>query len=168
MRLFLLILMIGFMIGDSSAQDTTFLVGKGKRADIFNEPYNHWSIVNYDHYQPDGKIMTKLLKYDLQGLKIEIVMGTWCSDSRREVPRFLKVIDSLHISQDNTSFLYVDRDKDDGQGQAKHLHIIKVPTFIMYEAEGQKEIGRIVETPHKTLEKDLLHLLKKAAIHANK
>ena len=39
------------------------------------------------------------------------------------------------------------------------MNIERVPTFIIYR--GEKEIGRIVETPKKSLERDLWNIVKK-------
>lgn len=161
-------LILSCMIGNTSAQDTSMLVGPGNRSDIWAAPYNQWSVPNYDHYQPEAEVLAKLKSKDVSGLSIVIVMGTWCSDSRREVPHFLKVLDLLSFPQDKVQFIFVDRQKDDGNDKAKQLKIKKVPTFIVYSADKPKEFGRIVETPRKTLEKDLLHILHKGQVAQGK
>ncbi|MCU0370461.1 MAG: thioredoxin family protein [Bacteroidales bacterium] len=48
----------------------------------------------------------------------------------------------------------VNRDKEAGLVETINYNIQKVPTFIIYR-KG-REIGRIIETPYTTLEKDLL------------
>jgi thiol-disulfide isomerase/thioredoxin len=85
-------------------------------------------------------------------------MGTWCSDSRREVPRMLKVLDIIGFPKENLSIINVDRNKKGIADEADDLNIELVPTFILYEDE--KEIGRIIETPEETLEKDLVRIVE--------
>ena len=140
-------------------QDSTIIKGAGNRKMIEKAPYTEWSVENYEHYSPDAKVMQKCARNVKDGLKFTIVTGTWCSDSKREVPRFLKILDILQIPANATSFIFLDRAKDDGAGEAKKLGVITVPTFIVYNGEG-KELGRIVEKPNRTLEKDLLGILR--------
>ena len=55
-------------------------------------------------------------------------------------------------------FIGVDRLKKTHDYSIKELKIKRVPTFIFYK-EG-KEIGRIIESPNETLEKDFLKIVK--------
>ena len=84
-------------------------------------------------------------------------MGTWCSDSRREVPRFLKIIDGLNIPQENISIYCVDRDLSTENNEIDNLNIKAVPTFIFYR--DNIELGRIVEAPTESLEIDMVKIL---------
>jgi thiol-disulfide isomerase/thioredoxin len=84
-------------------------------------------------------------------------MGTWCSDSRREVPRFLRILDELNFNNELLTINYVDRKKESPEGDISSLDIKYVPTFIFYK--GGKEIGRIIETPQITLESDFKNIL---------
>ncbi len=93
---------------------------------------------------------------------IKIVMGTWCSDSRREVPRFYKLLDELKLVDEEITLINVDRMKKVPEINMDDLNILLVPTFIIYR--GGKEIGRIVETPIETLEKDLLNILSNSIV----
>jgi len=86
-------------------------------------------------------------------------MGTWCSDSRREVPRFYKILDSLNFPSAKVKLIMVDRKKEAAEVNIASLNIELVPTMIIYN-DGL-EIGRIVETPKETLEKDLAAILTK-------
>ena len=52
-----------------------------------------------------------------------------------------------------------DRDKLAGDTDISSLNIEFVPTFIFYESDT--ELGRIVETPSETMEKDILQILNK-------
>lgn len=114
--------------------------------------------VEYPNYQPDSATV-KTLKPLLKDKKITIVMGTWCGDSHLQVPRFYKILDALEISEKETTLICVDRSKKAENGLIDNLNILHVPTFI-FTANG-KEIGRIVESPGETLEKDMLSILAK-------
>jgi thiol-disulfide isomerase/thioredoxin len=85
-------------------------------------------------------------------------MGSWCSDSRREVPRFYKILDRLKFDQNKLTLFCVDRSKKDSADDTSKLNIESVPTFIFYRKE--KEIGRIIESPKETLEKDIQKIVE--------
>ena len=113
---------------------------------------------NYERYQVEDSVLTELKRLD-QELEIFTVLGTWCKDSRREVPRFLKIMDALDSEKIRLKFFGVDRSKRDKAGIAESHDIRYVPTFIL--KENGKEIGRIIERPKKTLEVDLTDILRK-------
>lgn len=112
---------------------------------------------NYKLYVPERAVTNKL-KYLREGADILIVLGTWCSDSEEQVPRFLKVLDKIKFKKKNVTLLCVDRDKKAGDIDTSVYDIIRVPTIIVYR-KGQ-ELGRIIEKPYRTLEKDLLMFLE--------
>lgn len=90
-------------------------------------------------------------------------MGSWCSDSQREVPRFYRIMDDAGITNDKIELISVNREKKVPGMDINNLRIERVPTFIIYD--GIKELGRIIETPAETLEKDLLRILAKKPLH---
>jgi len=94
---------------------------------------------------------------DFENITIKVVLGTWCSDSRREVPRFIKILEYIKFPIENLKMICVDRNKKDLSNEVESLDIKLVPTFII--RKGEKEIGRIIETPVKSLEEDLLIIL---------
>jgi len=85
-------------------------------------------------------------------------MGTWCSDSRREVPNFYKILDKLNYPDNKITLINVDRKKNGIEIDVSKLNIELVPTFIVYR--NNTEIGRIIETPNESLERDLLKILE--------
>lgn len=117
----------------------------------------------FQEYQPDGasvemiRSFSRSLKGDLQ---LEVVVGTWCSDSRREVPRFIKIQRSLKKDRLPVTFWGVDRSKTKPPESVEGRTIEKVPTFIV-KYRGQ-EIGRIIETPTVSMEADLAEILSTA------
>ena len=109
---------------------------------------------NYAAYVPDSTLLGQLSNA-LNGKHITIVLGTWCGDSKFQVPHFLKIMDALKIQEDKITFIAVDGVKKAENGLIDNLKITNVPTFIISDKKGV-EIGRITERPVETLEKDLL------------
>lgn len=113
----------------------------------------------YAAYTPDAATMIELKKL-VKKEKIKIVFGTWCGDSKVNVPNFLKIMDALHFKEKNIEFIAVDGNKKAENGIIDGLDIKMVPTFIIYDQKGI-ELGRIIEGPKTTLEGDLLAIYKK-------
>jgi thioredoxin 1 len=107
-------------------------------------------------YQPDEESFKKLksVKTDIQ---IVVFLGTWCPDSEREVPRFLKVMELTKNSYITFKLFGLDRTKRDPDGFAEKHQIEFVPTFIVFH--NNEEIGRIVETPIVSIEQDLVEII---------
>lgn len=132
------------------------LVGIASKADFNQQPYNVWFTRNYDNYSFD-KTTAKKLKRALRNVTIKAFMGTWCGDSKRETPKFYKLLDLAQFNLKNLEMITVNRAKKTPDNLQKGFDIKKVPTFIFYK-KG-KEIGRYVEYARETLEKDILKIL---------
>lgn len=138
------------------------LLGHCNPSVFYNEPYNSWFQKNYAAHQIDS-ISIEDLKPLLRKKKIDIFLGTWCGDSKWEFPRMLKILAAANFDTTNLSIVCVGNEaemyKKSPQGEEKGRNIQRVPTLIIYEKN--KEIGRIIESPIVTLEKDLLKILRK-------
>ena len=134
------------------------LYGEISRHVLFDE-YPGWKN-KYLEYQPKQDILDSLSLLR-RGMEVEIFLGTWCGDSKREVPRFFKIADeSNFVSEENIRLWAVDRDKKLESGLASKKNIQKVATFLFLK-DGQ-EIGRIVERPEgESLEEDILNIVKR-------
>ena len=133
------------------------LVGIANKSSFKQTAFVAWFDNNYNDYKLDVKAL-KEIKPLLKGVKIKAVMGTWCGDSRRETPRFYKLLDSVDFDYNNLQMITVDRSKKSLYNEQEGLNIIRVPTFIFYK-DG-KEINRFVEYPKETIEKDFLKILQ--------
>lgn len=111
----------------------------------------------YDDYHPDQAVLASLRPL-MEGLVITIVLGTWCGDSKEQLPRFLKLLDQLHYPTDEMLMIGVDSDKTARAFDVSGFDIERVPTFIFYKSDI--EIGRIVESPEVSLEADLLKIVQ--------
>ena len=148
-------------ISVDSKSGKPMLVGLCDREAFVDTNFAWWFNSGYKYYSPNDSVVTKLdsVKIDYT---IKIVMGTWCSDSRREVPRFYRLLDELKFPDAKVTLINVDRMREVSEINMDDLNILLVPTFIIYR--GGKEIGRIVETPIETLEKDLLNILSNSIV----
>jgi len=114
--------------------------------------FNDWFQLEYDNYIVDTDVSDQISLDSIDNLEITVVLGTWCSDSRREFPRFYKILEKINFSFDYLTIIAVDRGKNALETNVKELNVELVPTFV-FSING-KEIGRIIETPEFSLEKD--------------
>ena len=139
--------------------DKPMLIGYTTREAFTDSSFSWWFDSEYKNYDVDIDALRPISEDTtlLKDVYITIVMGTWCSDSRREVPRFLKITDALNFSDENLSIYNVDRDMNTGDDEIDDLKIEFVPTFIFFK--NDVEIGRIVEAPTESLEMDMVKIL---------
>jgi thiol-disulfide isomerase/thioredoxin len=136
---------------------TTWLLGYFNPDQLTRYPYSTWYQKGFDDYQLKTDAINKLLEINKEDLSIKIVMGTWCPDSRREVPRFMRVLDVWQFPLTKLTFIGVDDAKQSPVGEYVKLEIHRVPTFIIYK--NNIEAGRIIENPVTSLEQDLVNIL---------
>lgn len=92
------------------------------------------------------------------GAEVTVYFGTWCGDSRREVPRLWKALRSAGGDVPfSVDYIALDRDFEAGDVSLEGKEIQYVPTFVV-ERDGE-EVGRIVESAPDKLERDLRALL---------
>jgi thiol-disulfide isomerase/thioredoxin len=143
----------------SCTEDKNMIIGKTTLTGL-EQNQEFWSeyLMHYGQYEVEHHVIEQILQF-LPGrnITITVVLGTWCSDSKEQFPVFEKVIDQLPPDIISVNIIGVDRDKLAGNLDISSLEIEFVPTFIFYE-NGQ-ELGRIVEIPSETMEKDILHIL---------
>jgi len=145
----------------ADAQERPILVGSMSRADLKAPPYSEWFEGSYTRYQPDPAILERLRPL-LGGVSVEAYFGTWCGDSRRQVPRLIRLLDLAGFDDRQLSLVGLsDRAMEfkqaPGHPEAKR-YVHRTPTIVVVR-EG-REIGRIVETPAASIESDLLAILE--------
>ena len=156
---FLGLLLVGSSaLAQTNQEETTrMLVGQINQKGLEKSPYNQWFSKNYQDYEVKTPAL-ELDKKTISQLKIKIFLGTWCGDSKREVPRFLKIATHLGIAPDQIEMIALKRNRKSPTGEHKGLYIHHVPTFIITR-EGQ-ELGRIVEEPSESLETDFAKIIQ--------
>lgn len=136
------------------------LLGKASRKRLEQPPFGDWYNKNYDSYLADPATVSRL-RTGLAGKQIMVFMGTWCGDSRREVPRFFKVMDCCGIDTGSIQLITVaasaEQYKQSPGHEERGRDIFRVPDFIVLD--HGRELGRVVESPVTSLEKDLLSIV---------
>lgn len=136
--------------------DAEILIGACDRSGLEEGKFGKTFKKEYRKYEPDQQVLDQLKK-KLKLHFITVVMGTWCHDTKEQVPRFFHVLDSLDYPESNLTLIAVDTKKKAGEVDISELDIERIPTFIVYRRGI--EIGRIVETPQESIEKDLLDVI---------
>ena len=139
------------------SDQSTWVLGYFNLNRLTQAPYSSWYIKGYDEYQFSSEVINKLQDISKDNLTIKIVMGTWCPDSRREVPRFMRILDIWKFPVSMVTFIGVDNAKLSPVGEYDKLDIQRVPTFIIYK--NNIEAGRIIENPTTSLEQDMVNIL---------
>jgi hypothetical protein len=110
-----------------------------------------------DHYQPDGALIERLRKID-QPVTLEVVLATWCGDSRQHVPRLLKSIATAANPNISVELIGIDADFLQPMDVIAGRNITNVPTVIV--KNGGREVGRMIETPAgATVEDDVCDIV---------
>jgi hypothetical protein len=132
------------------------LVGHVSRAAI--EDHEGWKTLRAQDYTPDASAVRTIAERG-RDVQVLLILGTWCPDSKREVPRFFKILDQAGIRLDKVTMVGVDRTKKDAEGLTVKHEILRVPTFVFFR--GSTEIGRVTERATTTLENDIATILMK-------
>lgn len=133
------------------------LYGYCNRQGLASGTFSSWFDPEYHSYNIDDAVIFNVNLDLLMNCDITIVMGTWCSDSRREVPRLFKILDYIHYPEYKLKLICVDRKKNADGTEVQDLNIELVPTIIFFNEE--QEIGRIIESPVESLEADMAKIL---------
>ncbi len=115
---------------------------------------------NREAYVPN-EVWLSWLRKAVSQYGVVVAMGTWCSDSREQVPRLLKIHEVLGEDSPfgEITLLGVDRGKKVTPAEAfPYGPVERVPTLVV--TLGGAEVGRVVETPLSgSLEEDLARIL---------
>ncbi len=136
--------------------DQEILTGVVSRKHIQQGDFGKFFKKEYRNYKPDPGVLNQIKTCNYPD-SVTVVMGTWCSDSRLQVPRFYKIIDKANWDTRFVKLICVNKNKKAESIDIEDLNISKIPTFIFYKNGVEK--GRIVESPENTLEKDILNIL---------
>ncbi|WP_339697677.1 thioredoxin family protein [uncultured Roseivirga sp.] len=161
-------LLFTFFILSTTAQEVTIYKnqeGESHLAGKFpveylqqDSTYRQWFNKNYAEFTVEKG--NDKWKKALKNTQVDIYLGTWCGDSQKWVPSFLKLWDELGLDRKQLSFtaLYDGEEKykqgPNEEEKGKKIH--RVPTFI-FNNNGE-EYARIVETPRNDLKTDLAQI----------
>ena len=120
--------------------------------------YSKW----FNNYYSEFKLPKKQLrlKSKLKKTTVDIYLGTWCGDSKKWVPRFVKLWDELGLKRSQLRLIGLYNDEEryktspNGEEQGQQIH--RVPAFI-FKSDGV-EYARIVEFPKNDLVTDVAQI----------
>ena len=117
----------------------------------------------FESYKPKKSVIYELFAIiQKQHIKVNVIGGNWCSDTKTQVPRLCKVLHLAGLSEADFSYVQVDRSKNQilapGELERTDDKPSKVPT--VYISKDGKIIGTIIETPTKSWEADILKVLQ--------
>lgn len=145
------------------ANGQRILLGHCTPAVMRNGIYGVWYYRSYQDYTVN-KALIQNFAPRLEGKSIEIFAGSWCGDTRREIPRLIKILETAGFDTTKLTLIFVDNSKTLYKQSPQHEEVGKaihrIPTIIVYD--GKNELGRIVETPVRSLEEDLADILSGA------
>lgn len=134
-------------------------MGKVTKEDLQNDEYKTgWFDMEFGSYEPTFTPRQKKV-ISSRDFQVVIILGTWCSDSRKQVPRLFKIFSSLGISPQIT-LITTDKTKKVIEPGFVDITAQYVPLIIFRNNKGE-DIGEIIETPKKSLEADMTAILKK-------
>jgi thiol-disulfide isomerase/thioredoxin len=116
-----------------------------------------WFRDGYASYEPDKLTLDSMVSLP-SNYKILVFGGTWCSDTRDLLPKLYKCSDQVNVSRADISVYLLDEKKTSPEGLEKKYNVTNVPTFIVLK-DG-KEKGRITESVNRSIEKDLLTIMR--------
>lgn len=129
-------------------------------------PETDWFPLGYDLFSfDDGESYRKILASEPIFERIEILafIGLWCPDCQDHLPGFSRILDAVRFPASRLRVYALDRAKAFPGGAeliARH-GVTRLPTFIFLK-DG-RELGRIIETPSRSLLKDSAEILARAA-----
>lgn len=139
-------------------QKETHLWGTVTIDSLQKAPYDVWFKKNYADYKPTPSVIEALKALKINDFKVRIFFGTWCGDTKREMPRLLKVLDEMGFPKEKITFIALSSDdstyKQSNKGEERGYHIFRVGCYV-FEKNGV-EINRINEFPALSMERDVL------------
>jgi tetratricopeptide (TPR) repeat protein len=127
------------------------------RDSLEKEPHASWFKKNYADYQPTPSVIEAFKSLKINEFQLKIFFGTWCGDTKRELPRLLKVLDVIGFPKANIQFIATSSEdafyKQSKNREERGYHIFRVGTYVI-ERNGVV-VNRICEYPVFSMERDL-------------
>ncbi len=147
------------IIADADAEENdiqSMIVGKFTKEDLMQPPFSSWFEKGYNDYQPTAEDLA-IIKKNISDYEVVGFIGTWCPDSRRELPKLFKILDEAGYDLSKLTMVGVTRGKSTPENLEEGYNMHRVPTFIFLK-DG-KEVNRFVEYGVETIEKDIAKIV---------
>jgi hypothetical protein len=141
------------MYDNTHSQNISY--GECDKAGFTTGEFAGWFAEEYELYMVNDKVFDR--SYEIKFDSIYVFLGTWCDDSHREVPRFVKIMEHEYFAGVPVSYFCLDGNKTTDIIEVEEYYLQFVPTFVFYY-RGE-ELCRIVELPKDSLEEDIMDLL---------
>lgn len=139
-------------------ENDTILIGQINRKNLeLNYTYNAWLKSSQERSRIPENWVDEHIEYT-EDLSVKIYLGTWCSDTQRELGAMIKILDALKIPDQQIQMFALSESKDSPQGFELVDDIRQVPTLIFLK--NGKELNRIVEFPIESLHQDISKILR--------
>jgi thiol-disulfide isomerase/thioredoxin len=133
------------------------LLGEFTQDDLEKAPHSRWFVPGYENYKPKKEAL-KTIEKNIHDYEILMFMGTWCADSRYEVPKFFKLLDEVKFDRENLKNIAVNRAKKAPGSLDQEFIVHRIPTIIFIK-DG-KEVNRFVEYSMESLEEDIAKIVE--------
>lgn len=124
------------MVTDEKSKKNMF-VGTGDKSVFKDTSFATWYNAEYELYEVDNKVLEGITPDKLKDITIKIVLGTWCGDTKREIPRFIKILESIKFDEKNLTLIFVNNAKKDPFNDIEALKVKNIPTIIVYRGGGR-------------------------------
>lgn len=141
---------------DPEVQQSNVLVGEIQKEELQQAPHKAWFEPMYKSYEPDAEAL-ETIKNNINDYKIKVFMGTWCGDSKREIPKLYKLLELSNYDLDKLEMNGVRLDKTLPNDLQEEYDIHHVPTIIFYK--NGEEVGRFVEYAQEEFEDDIAKIV---------
>ena len=132
--------------------------GPVKIEELENPSFTPWFTPGMEDYTPQIHDLTYY--NNLEDVQVILFIGTWCGDTKRNLPKFIKTWKTLGLPESNLEIIALHNEMEhykQGPEREEQIYgIHRVPTFIFLK-EG-REIGRIVESPTTDFETELAQI----------
>lgn len=141
---------------ETTPEKQSMIVGEFVKEDLQQGDFAAWFNSGYEGYEPSAEAM-ETIKNNISEYEIVGFMGTWCPDSRREVPHFFKVLDEAGYDLSKLKMVGVTRNKTTPENLEEGYDMQRVPTFIFMK--NGVEVNRYVEYPRESIEADIAKIV---------
>jgi thiol-disulfide isomerase/thioredoxin len=107
-------------------------------------------------YRPDPEAVRAIAAISIP-TSIIAFLGTWCFDSKTEIPALMKTLAAAHNHKLSLELHAVDRAMEDGGTIADRFGIESVPTVIIMQ--NGKEVGRVKGLARDSMEMEIQRML---------
>ncbi|HOZ30036.1 MAG TPA: hypothetical protein PLL66_03885, partial [Bacteroidales bacterium] len=90
------------------------------------DEFSTWFLEGYNSYEVQESYFNR--DFSIQFDSIYVFLGTWCSDSQREIPRFCKIMDHEYFQGTNVRYFALDGMKKSDVIDTDQFYIQFVPT----------------------------------------